>query len=200
MQDTSIRICRAGFAALTLVALVRQLTIHVALGFDLANFFSYYTVLSNLFAGCVLLLSTIPGAFSARSLETLRIISVVNMALVGLVFSTLLRDADLGAMLPWVNFVHHYLMPVVVVIDWIVTPPRMLIGPRELLICLTFPLAYLVYTLIRGSLVGWYPYPFLDAGLVGGSGVAIYVLGITVVFGAVGAALIALGNWRRPIS
>jgi len=186
------------FGLLTLVALVRQLVIHLQLGFNPANFFSYYTVLSNLFAGCVLILSAAQTKVFHRYLEILRVISVINMALVGIVFSALLRDADLGSMLPWVNFVHHYLMPCVVVTDWLIFPPRARLGARELAIALIFPLAYLIYSLIRGKLVGWYPYPFLDARIVNGTTtVAVYVIGITLVFGIVGTGLIALGNVRR---
>lgn len=46
------------------------------------------------------------------------------MALVGIVFGALLRDVDLGDLLPWVNTVHHYIMPVVVVLDWLYQPPK----------------------------------------------------------------------------
>jgi hypothetical protein len=199
MQKRSIvRLARVFFGLLTLVALVRQLAIHLILGFSPANFFSYFTILSNLFAGCVLLLSAAPMKVSHRSLEVSRLISVINMAIVGIVFSALLRDTDLGSMLPWVNFVHHYLMPCVVLIDWIVSPSRVPSGRRELIIAMIFPLVYVIYSLVRGKVIGWYPYPFLNANIVGGAiGVAMYVVGIAVVFGIVGSALIALGNWRR---
>ena len=50
------------------------------------------------------------------------------------------------------------------------------------------PAAYLVYSLIRGPIVDWYPYPFLNPDEVGGyGGVAAYAVGI--------AALAALGTW-----
>lgn len=45
------------------------------------------------------------------------------MAFVGIAFNTLLRDAALGGLTPWVNVVHHMLMPLAVV-DWILLPPR----------------------------------------------------------------------------
>jgi hypothetical protein len=195
-----VQLFRISFGLLTLAALLRQLTIHLQLGFGLANFFSYYTILGNLFAGCVLLVTAAPVRISARSLAILRVISVINMALVGIVFSALLRDADVGSLLPWVNLVHHYLMPCIVLIDWILVPPRSSLGRREVVFSLIFPLAYVVYVLVRGKIIGWYPYPFLNPSIAGGAvGVAMYVIGITLVFGIVGLALIALGNWRRKI-
>jgi len=45
------------------------------------------------------------------------------MAIVGIVYGILLRDEDLGALLPWINVVLHYVMPVVVVLDWLYQPP-----------------------------------------------------------------------------
>ncbi len=47
------------------------------------------------------------------------------------------------------------------------------------LIWLVYPLLFAVYSLIRGPIVGWYPYPFLDPAHVGGYGVvALYCPGI----------------------
>lgn len=45
------------------------------------------------------------------------------------------------------------------------------------------PLLYLIYLLVRGAVVGWYPYPFLNPVAVGGYGVvSAYVIGIVCVF------------------
>ena len=193
------RVLRIIFGLLPLVALGRQLAVHLGLGFSALNFFSYFTNISNLLAGCVLLLAAVTAReSSSRVVETLRVIAVVNMALVGIVFTLLLRDTDLGALLPWVNFVHHYLLPCVVVLDWIVVPPTIRLGRRELLSCLVLPLAYVIYILVRGKVTGWYPYPFLNPAQVGGaSHVAAYVLGITLAFITVGWLLILVGNRRR---
>jgi hypothetical protein len=186
-----VSILRALFALLTLCAVGRQLATHVRLGFNVTHFFSYFTNLSNLFAACVLLMS-------ARAGPILRAMAAINMVVVGIVFAVLLRNSDLGALLPWVNFVVHYLMPCVVVLDWIMLPPRIRLGVRELLVCLIFPALYLVYVLVRGSIVNWYPYPFLNPVKVGGyAGVAAYAVGVTVVFILAGVVLFAIANKRR---
>ncbi|MCY7355432.1 MAG: Pr6Pr family membrane protein [Lysobacter sp.] len=124
----------------------------------------------------------------------------MNMTVVGIVFAILLRDTDLGSLLPWVNVVLHYVMPCVVVLDWLLQPPRMKLGTRQLLSCQIFPAFYLAYVLIRGSMTGWYPYPFLDPGNVGGyGGVAVYAMGIAATFLISGWGLLTLGNkLRRP--
>ena len=61
-----------------------------------------------------------------------------------------------------------------------------------------FPLLYLAYVLIRGAVVDWYPYPFLNPARVGGyGGVALHALGIAALFVVGGWLLFKLGNWRR---
>ena len=117
------------------------------------------------------------------------------MAVVGIVFSVLLRNEDLGSLLPWVNIVLHYVMPVVVVLDWLYQPPKTKLVVNQVVFWLIFPLVYLVYSLIRGSIVGFYAYPFLNPAKVGGYGiVALYCLGILVVFLLLSWLLMIVGN------
>ncbi len=89
------------------------------------------------------------------------------MAVVGVVFAILLRGVDLGSLLPWVNVVLHYIMPVAVVVEWMIQSSPARTGAQRWLIGQTVPLLYLAYVLIRGAIVGWYPYPFLDPELGG---------------------------------
>jgi hypothetical protein len=73
----------------------------------------------------------------------------------------------------------HRVIPVVMVADWLIDPPRAALELRRALIWLVYPLLFAAYSLMRGPIVGWYPYPFLDPAQVGGYGVvALYCLGI----------------------
>ncbi|MBA3906990.1 MAG: Pr6Pr family membrane protein [Pseudonocardiales bacterium] len=47
---------------------------------------------------------------------------------------------------------------------------------------LLFPVGWLVFTLVRGALIGWYPYPFLQVGELGYGRVALNSAGITLLF------------------
>ena len=189
---------RLFFAVLAGTAIARQLQIHVQMGFSPVNFFSYFTNLSNAFAVGVLLFSAWwPATAPANTTfsDRLRGTSVVNMAVVGIVFAALLRNVDLGSLLPWVNFVLHYVMPCVVVLDWLLQAPATRLGTRQLLLVQVFPMLYLGYVLVRGSSTGWYPYPFLNPANVDGyGGVGAYALGIALTFLLAGWVLFALGN------
>ncbi|MCY7355431.1 MAG: hypothetical protein LH470_10220 [Lysobacter sp.] len=54
---STVSILRPAFGLLALAALARQLALHIELGFDVVNFFSFFTNLSNLFPAAVLVFS-----------------------------------------------------------------------------------------------------------------------------------------------
>lgn len=188
---------------ITLTAIGTQLAIHLQHGFNVLNFFSYFTNLSNLFAAIVLIL----GAFclvkrqeSFAANDLMRGAAVINMAVVGIVFIALLRDVDLGHLLPWVNALLHHIMPVVVLLDWLYAPPETAPGAKQMLQWQVFPLMYLIYIMVRGALIGWYPYPFLDPAKVGGYGtVTLYVLGLAATFLCVSWLLMAAARKRNGL-
>ena len=178
---------------LVLAAIGQQLIIHIRASYSVLNFFSYFTNLSNLFAALVLLLSVFTKKNQFQDLAIY--IATVNMVIVGLVYAVLLRNVDLGALLPWVNTVLHIVMPIAMVLNWLVSPPASPLTGKHLLVSLVFPSVYLAYTLVRGASTGWYPYPFLNPANVGGYGaVAAYALAITTTFVLASGALLASGN------
>src|SRR5579884_1011201 len=185
---------RLVFALLTLTAIETQLIIHIQHRFDVVNFFSYFTNLSNIFASLVFLFGAVSLLLRREPTPTEDVIrgaAVVAMAIVGIVYGNLLRDEDLGTLLPWVNIVVHFVMPVAVVADWLYQPPKSTLGSRQLAAWLIYPLLFVVYTLIRGAIVGFYPYPFLNPAKVGGyGGVALYCVAIFVTFVVIGWLLI----------
>lgn len=189
---------RLFFSLLTLAALSAQLVVHIRGGFSVVNYFSYFTNLSNLFAAVVMLIG---AAYLGQHREPtpthdlVRGSSVAGMAVVGIVFSILLRGHDLGSLMPWVNAVTHYVMPMVVVLDWLYAPPKSVLALRQIQYWLIFPLIYLAYILVRGALVGWYPYPFLNPANVGGyGGVILYSLAIIALFLVISWILITLAK------
>jgi hypothetical protein len=178
-------LARLILGVLTLAAIGQQFLIHVGAGHSVVNFFSYFTNLANLFAAGVLLRGATlswAGREPAPTDQRLRGMAVVYMTVVGVVFSILLRNVDLGALRPWINVLLHYVMPVGVVADWLLRPGRTLGDARDWLLVPAFPLLYVIYVLVRGAIGGWYPYPFLDPRLGGYGGVAGHVVAIMALF------------------
>jgi hypothetical protein len=182
---THIKIYRTAIGLLGFSALVTEVaTLHERNKLELANFFSYFTVEANLFAAIVLIAGglTLTAKGESSTFAVIRGAATLYLAITGLVFSLLLAGLE-GVeftAVPWDNIVLHYLMPVLIVLDWLVFPPTERISFRRGLIWLVFPLAYVVYSLIRGHAVGWYPYPFLDPGPRGYTGVIQSSIGIAV--------------------
>lgn len=190
------------FGAFTLLAEGIQLGIHFGHGYSVLNFFSYFTNLSNIFAAAVLIVEstlTWRGRELGPLWQLVRCASVVCMALVGIVFSALLRDVDLGSLLPWINAWLHYVMPVAVVLDWLVLSPRRRIPYGKLGYLVALPLAYMAYSLVRGAAIDWFAYPFLNPANGGWGAVAVTCSVIAVAFVAVSFALVAVANRLRPL-
>jgi hypothetical protein len=190
---------RAGFGLLGLSSVaIEVVTLHERGTLQLANFLSYFTIESNLFAGVVLLAGGLLTPEPA-ALAFVRGAATLYLAITGVVFSLLLAGLE-GVeftAVPWDNLVLHYVMPAVIVLDWLLAPPRMRIAPAVGLTWLAFPLAYVVYSLIRGHFTHWYPYPFLNPALHGYTGVLQSSVGIALTAAVLVWVVTRLSGRRR---
>ena len=66
---------------------------------------------------------------------------------------------------------------------------------RVLWLSLVFPVAWCIFTLIRGALVGWYPYHFIDVGELGYAKVGVNCLWVAVLYLGVAAGLSTFDGW-----
>lgn len=165
------------------------------------NFFSFFTILSNLSAAAVLAWAAIwwftrgraTGSPGTRAIAVAMACVTTYMVVTGLVYNALLRTVELpqgSEPVWWSNEVLHLVGPLFLLLDLLVGPPRRSIGWGTIGTVVGFPIVWAAYTLIRGPLTTnpvtgqswWYPYPFLDPHGSGGYvSVAAYVIGIAVV-------------------
>lgn len=191
-------VLRVSFGGLGLSAVAYQLGIQIESGAPVANFLSFFTIESNIVAGVVLLgTGLMPLAKRPGWWDSVRGATTLYMVATGIVYNTLLLDVDVGNLASWVNNVTHRVMPLVMLADWLIAPPRDRIARRTTLLWLAFPILYCPYSLIRGPFVDFYPYPFLDPRLDGGYGrVAIFVVILAVAFGLLALLVAWVGNRR----
>lgn len=188
---------RLAFGALTIAAVVAQYA-HRAnpSAFYTVNYLSFFTNESNLFATALLLYGAYFGlrrdGEGRSSLDLLRGAAVIYMTITGMVFTLLLSRS--AQALPWANAVVHYMMPIVIVLDWTFDPPRRPITRARAARWLIFPAVYFAYTLIRGAIVGWYPYPFLNVTTYGYGRVLVNGIGVLIAMTVVGIATLRVGN------
>lgn len=82
------------------------------------------------------------------------------------------------------------------VADWLVDPPRHRLPLWVAGAWLAYPAAWLAYTLVRGEIVDWYPYPFVDVSELGYGGVLLRCAALLVGFVVAALAFVVLANWR----
>lgn len=183
---------RTLFALLGFSAIVTEIAVLVERNiFTPENFFSFFTIESNILAVVSLSLG---GLFAfakikSRKLDFFRGAITLYMVVTGIVFAVLLsglENVQLTAV-PWDNIVLHYIMPIVIALDWFMDPPKKRFSMKRASLWLVFPIAYLAYSLVRGPIANWYPYPFLNPANGGYeqitiTSVAIAVLGFVLVF------------------
>jgi hypothetical protein len=172
---------------------------HVATGvagFDPVNFFSYFTNVCNIAGAVVLLAAAFGLPAGARPRDILRGAATLGLAIVGIVFAVLLANEE-ASLKPWVNLVVHQAMPVAMVADWCADPPRTRLALADAAWWLVLPAVYVAYTLVRGGIVHWYPYPFLNVDRIGYPVVSGYVAAIAVVSVLLAGVLLVAGTALR---
>nr|WP_246401894.1 Pr6Pr family membrane protein [Jiangella mangrovi] len=151
------------------------------------NFFSFFTVQSNILLGIGAAILVRNPQADGRAFRVLRIAGLIGITVTGIVYVTLLRDlVDLEGIRAVTNVGFHYLAPVLGFFGWLLFGPWRRLDLRTVVLSLIWPVAWLVYTLIRGEVIDWYPYPFIDVTEHGYGRVLLNSAGITLIFLALG--------------
>lgn len=162
------------------------------------TFISYYTILTNILLA--LFFTTLllwPGTKAGRyfSRHTTATAITVYITVVGMIYNLLLRGlVTLTGLNIVVNELLHVFTPLLGIGYWVLYTKKMHTGYYVAIHWLIYPGIYMLYTLVRGSVTGWYPYPFINAGRLGYPRALLYCGGVAVVFLLVGWLFIWLGN------
>ena len=172
------------------------------------NFFSFFTILTNVL---VVLALTLPVAACATRIgrwaasEGVRASVTMYAVVVGLVYHFLLHATwnPQGWSLI-ANIGLHYVMPVAMLLDWLVFTPKGRLRWSDPAKWLAFPLLYGAWTAIHGLAVDWWPYWFVDASTLGWGRAGAYFAGLLGFFLLVGLIVVAIDRTfgrrdRRPL-
>jgi hypothetical protein len=197
---------RSLFAAVGLFALGLQYGLMlggnpgVGAGELTVNFFSYFTILTNVVATLAFIAALLPATTWAGRLgcsPQLRAAVAMYIAVVGLTYHFLL--AATWAPQGWsllANNLLHYVMPLGFVADWLLFTPKGTLGWRDPARWLAFPLIYMVWTLIHGWASGWsegwWPYWFVNVPALGLGKTAFWFSAMLVFFLTVGFGVVAI--------
>jgi hypothetical protein len=148
-------------------------------GTRLVRFASYLTIWSNVLVAATTALLTVDPERAGRVFRILRLNGLVIVFGGGVVHFFFLRPlleldgADLLA-----DRLLHMVVPLVAVVGWLLAGPRAPIRRADLGPFLVLPLVWIGYTLVRGAVVDWYPYPFIDVDEHGYAVVALNCVGV----------------------
>jgi hypothetical protein len=187
-----------------------------SMGSGLAVFLSYFTVLTNLLICVSLTFSSMASSASSASsgsptssgsstssdkwFSRPSVVAGIatSITFVGLSYHFLLRHTwnPQGAQL-LADVLLHYVIPALYVLYWWFVSSKAALRWTHPLFWSLYPTVYLVYALIRGSIQGSYPYPFIDVAKLGYGRTMLNSLALLFAFLALGLLFVALGRARQ---
>jgi len=188
-MTTTVGLVRIATGASLLFAMIWQITDRVANNvFRPGEYFTYFTIDSSMVAAVAM---TVAGVWAIQGKEETPLLNKVRLSVasyavvVGVVYNALLRglpgaaeDGDyVWPQTP--NEILHVWALLLIFLDFTLTtvanPPKF----KQVFWVLLFPLAWVVFTILRGMATGWWPYWFLNPTDEGGvTGMVTYIFGI----------------------
>jgi hypothetical protein len=166
------------------------------LGTRIVRFASYLTIWSNVLGAATAASLAIDPVRDGLLWRALRLDAVVILFGGGIVHWFFLRPllhlhgADLLC-----DRLLHIVVPLLVVIGWLVFGPRGRATMADLGRFLVVPVVWLGFTLIRGAITGWYPYPFVDVSLHGYAYVGLACVAIAALMLGLAVGCVWLDGW-----
>lgn len=129
---------------------------------------SFFTIQSNILALAAAITLVIDPDRDGRVWRVVRLDALLGITITGLVFDLIL-----------IRYVHpsgwqlvatiglHYIAPWATLLGWLLFGPRPRLDSRTIAWAFLWPIAWIAYTFIRGAIVHWYPYPFVDVAEIG---------------------------------
>ena len=165
------------------------------------NRLAYFTAQANVLVAFISITCAIWPRSTSRGLAGLQICALVAITLTGSVYVGVLAGPNLGVPFPpqviIATTLEHIVTPLLAWAAWLWAGPARVTWVR-VTIASIMPVMYCLFTLVRGAIVDWYPYPFMDIPRLGYGHVALNVAIIACVVSVVGVALWAIQRWLGP--
>ncbi len=137
----------------------------------LLQFFSYFTILTNLLVAITLTVLVLKSQSALKSYlsrsATLTAICVY-IFVVGLIYNFVLRQlwAPHGLQ-RLVDELLHLIIPVLFIIYWFLFVSKKELQWKDAVVWLIYPFMYLLIILLHGNFTDFYPYPFVNVSQLG---------------------------------
>jgi len=165
------------------------------------NRLSYFTAQSNLLVAVSSLLLVVRPRPRGRVLPFLQVVALLDISITCIVYVTVLAGPNIGGDFPTeviiATTLQHLVTPLLAWAAWLLAGPATA-SLRGIALASLVPLAYCLLTLVRGALVDWYPYPFLDVPALGYARVLAAVGCVALLVPVVGLLMLACQRFLRP--
>jgi hypothetical protein len=211
IYNTSLGLLRILTGSALLGSVAWQVTDRLANNnFRPGEYFAYFSIVAAIVAGSFLIatgVGLVQNKEGSKKIEIARLSFTVAMIVVGVVYHLLLADAPgdvrdgdyVWPVLP--NEVIHTYGPILIVIDYLLSRKAFQIKLRAALWVAVFPLAWLVFSIIRGLVTNWWPYWFINPNEEGGvPGMLTYIAAITSFFLILGFLVLGLKKLIQKVT
>ena len=183
------------FAIITqFVLMIEHRTISIAE--TTLRFFSFFTILTNILVAiyftCIASLKNQESKLISKSGILTAVTAYITM--VGLVYQIALRHVWAPGLMLIVDELFHSVIPVLVIIFWYLYETTKVVKYSQILKWTIYPLAYLFYILVRGSISNFYPYPFIDVTNLGMAKALTNAAVISLIFIIIAAIFLFIGK------
>lgn len=160
-------------------------------------YFGFFTIVSNIFVAVVASVRLLePAAYASGNV---RACATTAILFVGLAYHFLLRKIyDPQGWHLVANVFLHYAVPFLALVHWILFPPLQRLSITGPLKWSVYPCGYFIYVLIRGELIGTYPYFFIDVTTLGYARTIANAIGLLACFVLLGFVVRYMTRIRRP--
>jgi hypothetical protein len=164
------------------------------------NVFCFFTIQSNLIVGVTSLMLALDPERRSMTFDTFRLIGIVAIVITAVVYHSALRDLmELQSWALVADRILHTVVPVLAVVTWLIHGPRGRATRRTMWLSLLFPIAWFAFTLIRGPIADFYPYPFVDVTRLGYAKVLVNAVWVGVLYLGVAAGAVAFDGWLTKV-
>ena len=193
-KSTTQKFTRKHFDIILAVITWISIIIQMSLSNNLVNTFSYFTILSNLVIALSLTTTVIkPGSKPGRFFSGTSVQSAMTLyiLIVALIYNFIIRITWIQPLPNFLsNNILHIITPALYLLRWIIYLPKGELTWTSSIKWLIFPFLYLFYSLIRGAIITWYPYSFIDLRKISTSDAAINIVLVLILFLIIGLGLI----------
>lgn len=164
----------------------------------IVSYFGYFTLLTNILCAAVLTAHWLGGDSGGRAFlrsPGVTTTAATSIIVVGVVYHLLLAStwSPTGIDLV-VDTMLHTVMPILFVMAWTRLVPRGAIALQQTPRWSSYILGYAIYILIRGAILGEYPYPFIDVTALGYGTALRNAALLGVAFVALSAGMVGLNR------